>query len=262
MIESQDMTVSEVRDLLASTPDEELGPLLARLARDPRAGVAAACESARRRTEAAAREQARLAVLYATETGLQAQGFALVAGVDEVGRGAVAGPLSAAAVVLPISPRIPGLDDSKRLTPARRTEVASAVREVALHVCVAHIAAGEIDRLGVTTALRRVMGEALAGLGVQVGHVLVDGLPMRVHPCETAVVGGDAKVAAIAAASVVAKVERDALMRAYAEDHPRYGFAQNKGYGSADHLDAIREHGPCILHRRSFLSSVLADTLF
>ncbi len=117
---------------------------------------------------------------------------------------------------------------------------------------VAHVSAGEIDTLGVTAALRRAIGLALSQLGTPPDHVVLDGLPLRVVANETAIVKADAKVAAVAAASIVAKVTRDALMRSLAAEHPEYGFEINKGYGTSDHLAAISRHGPCPIHRRSF----------
>ena len=181
--------------------------------------------------------------LYDLERALQAQGCVLVAGVDEVGRGALAGPLTAAAVVLPARPRIEGLDDSKRLTPARREELAEIIHATAIAVSIAHVSAGDIDGLGVTAALKRAVLQALQGLGCEPDHVVIDGLPLRVVERETAVVKGDSKVAAIAAASIVAKVARDQLMRDLAPSYPEYGFEINKGYGTPEHLDAISRIG-------------------
>lgn len=246
------LTVIEVRRLLASAHGPELTALLQRLADDDRAGVRALVASAQARLAAQRREQERTAKLYALERQLRANGCQIVAGLDEVGRGALAGPLTAAAVVLPESPRIEGLDDSKRLQPARRVELAALVREHAIAVSVAHVSAGEVDALGMTAALRRVMGLALDGLDVTVDHIVLDGLPLNVADNETAVVKGDGSVAAIAAASIVAKVSRDALMRSLAAEHPAYGFEINKGYGTSDHFAAIAREGLCSIHRRSF----------
>jgi ribonuclease HII len=214
--------------------------------------VAAACASARARSEAAGAEARRTKRLYALQRSLAEAGFTIVAGVDEVGRGALAGPVSAGAVVLPASPRLEGLDDSKRLMPARREEMSLRIRECAVAVSVAHVPASDIDALGLSAALRRAFELALDGLGLAVDHVLLDGLPLRLVVNETAVVKGDSKVASIAAASIVAKVERDAYMREMAPCHPEYGFDINKGYGTAEHIDAIARLGPCVLHRRSF----------
>ncbi len=245
-------SVAEVRALLAEASGRRLSALLRAFEDDERAGVRSACEAARARRDAARRERERTARLYAVECELRASGCVHVAGVDEVGRGALAGPVTAAAVVLPDSPRIEGLDDSKALTPARREELAVRIREVAVACAVAHVGPDEIDSLGMTAALKKAITLALSTLAVSADHVVIDGLPLRVVERETAIVKGDSKVAAIAAASIVAKVTRDALMVALAAEHPAYDFAVNKGYGTAEHLAAIEAHGLTAVHRRSF----------
>jgi len=255
-------TIAEIRALLERSTGRALEELAVQLADDDRAGVAAALAAARARDDAAAAERARLARLYSLEKQLRAQGFLVVAGVDEVGRGALAGPLSAGACVLPASPRIHGIDDSKRLTPARRQSLACSIREVALCWSVAHVAPAELDSLGVTAALRRAMGRALAGLELEPDHVVVDGHPVGVARYETAVIKGDSKVAAVAAASILAKVSQDELMVSLAEDHPEYGFEINKGYGTPEHLEAVARHGLSPVHRRSFAPGGGTQSLF
>jgi ribonuclease HII len=255
-------SIAQIRALLQAARGNELARLLTRLADDDRAGVQALRSSAQSRVLAEKRERQRTAKLYALEAQLRASGCVLIAGVDEVGRGALAGPLTAAAVVLRPEPRIEGLDDSKRLTPARREELAALVREQAVALCVAHVSPGEIDALGMTAALKRVMGRAIDGLGIDVDHVVVDGLPVHVVENETAVVKGDGKVAAIAAASIVAKVARDALMRSLSAEHPEYRFDVNKGYGTSDHLAAIGRVGLSAIHRKSFSHGGGTDSLF
>lgn len=245
-------SVSEVRALLAAASGRSLALLITRFSEDPRSGVVAAVAAARTRRDADRAERARTAAMYEAEYALHAKGMLVVVGVDEVGRGALAGPVTAAAVVLAHQPCIEGLDDSKRLTPKRREELATVIRAQAVASAVAHVSASEIDSVGMTAALRTAMRSAIAALGVEPDHVLLDGLPMRLHDHETAVVKGDGRIAAIAAASIVAKVTRDALMREYAETYPEYGFDINKGYGTAEHLDAISRVGLCPLHRRTF----------
>lgn len=254
--------VAEVRRLLSELSGRRLGALIDELSGDSRPGVVAAVAAARRRREREDAEQRRLASLYRLERRLAAEYGGLVAGVDEVGRGALAGPLTAGACILPQSPRIAGLDDSKRLTPAARREVAEQIREVAVCWSVAHVDPQTIDAAGVTAALRRAMIQALEGLVMPCVHIVVDGRPMGLDAAETAVVGGDGKVAAIAAASVIAKVERDELMVRLAAVHPEYGFDVNKGYGTAEHLDAIARHGRSPVHRVSFCPGKGSETLF
>jgi len=255
-------TVTQVRAALAQASGERLRTLIETHSDDHRTGVQAAIASAALRLQRETAEEQRLADLNALEERLRADGFARVAGVDEVGRGALAGPLTAAAVVLPPGARICGLDDSKRLSPKRRTEVAHDVRRVALSVGVAHVPAHVVDALGVTAALRWGMERALAALEPPADHALTDGLRMGLSLPETPVVKGDSSVAAIAAASVVAKVARDALMTSLAACYPLWEFEVNKGYGTAEHLGLIERHGLCPLHRRSFGPCSQTPTLF
>ena len=176
-----------------------------------------------------------------------------VAGTDEAGRGALAGPVAAAAVVLPPDHRIPGLTDSKKLTPAQRARIAGEIRDCAWAYAVAFVPAREIDRINILQASLRAMAEAVARLPKGIRHVLVDGphCPDVPFPV-TAVVGGDALVDSISAASVLAKEARDAWMRQCDVQEPCYRFARNKGYPSAEHLAVLAEHGPGRQHRRSY----------
>jgi ribonuclease HII len=177
----------------------------------------------------------------------------LVAGVDEVGRGPLAGPVVAAAVMLDDLQPIRGLRDSKTLGPATRERLDAEIRAKALCVSVAEASVEEIDRLNILQATLLAMQRAVEGLRLIPTRVLVDGnrLPLLRMPAE-AIVKGDAKVAAIAAASIVAKVHRDELLVRLHERHPLYGFADHKGYPTPDHLSALRMHGACEAHRRSF----------
>jgi ribonuclease HII len=257
-----DLSVAGIRALLSGASGARLTRLLSEFAEDEREGVKCAVAAAKRREQRRIAENKRLDTLYMVEKGLRQRGYLVIAGIDEVGRGAVAGPLTACACVLPASPRITGIDDSKRLSPSRRTEIANVIREVALCWSVAHVAATDVDLLGVTRALERAMGRAVSGLELEPDHVVVDGRPVGISREETAVVKGDSKVAAIAAASILAKVARDELMCDLSREHPHYGFDENKGYGTKEHLDAIAEYGLCVHHRRSFLPGGGTQPLF
>ncbi|MFT4242792.1 MAG: ribonuclease HII [Acidovorax sp.] len=177
----------------------------------------------------------------------------LVAGVDEAGRGPLAGPVVAAAVILDDLHPIAGLADSKKLTLARREKLYDEIRAKALCCCIAEASVEEIDRLNILQATLLAMQRAVAGLRLKPAQVLVDGnrLPRLDVPAE-AIVKGDAKVAAISAASILAKVHRDRWCAQIDAEFPHYGFAGHKGYGTATHMAALREHGACIHHRRSF----------
>lgn len=177
----------------------------------------------------------------------------LVAGVDEAGRGPLAGPVVAAAVILDELHPIRGLADSKVLSPARRARLYDEIRAKALCCSVAEASVEEIDQLNILQATLLAMQRAVEGLRLKPAKVLVDGnrLP-RLSMLAEAVVGGDAKVAAISAASILAKVTRDRWCEQFHADYPQYGFASHKGYGTAEHLAALRAHGACPAHRRSF----------
>lgn len=177
----------------------------------------------------------------------------LVAGVDEAGRGPLAGPVVAAAVILDDRQPIQGLADSKVLSPQKRERLFDEIRAKALCCCIAQASVEEIDRLNILQATMLAMRRAVEGLRLKPNRVLVDGnrLPPLSVEAE-AIVKGDAKVQAISAASILAKVHRDQLCLQLHEDHPEYGFAGHKGYPTAAHLQALREHGPCAHHRRSF----------
>jgi len=178
---------------------------------------------------------------------------ALVAGVDEAGRGPLAGPVVAAAVILDEIHPIAGLADSKKLSAARRERLYDEIRAKALCCCIAEASVEEIERLNILQATLLAMQRAVAGLRLRPGLVLVDGnrLPLLDMRAE-AIVKGDAKVAAISAASILAKVTRDRGLLTLDQRYPQYGFARHKGYGTAEHLEALRLHGPCPEHRRSF----------
>jgi ribonuclease HII len=182
-----------------------------------------------------------------------AAGIRRVAGVDEAGRGPLAGPVVAAAVVFPPEVWIQGVDDSKAITPARRELLYDVILGSAEDVGVGIVSHEGIDEVNIYRATIRAMHEAVARLGRVPGHLLVDG-PRFDHPSipGTALVGGDARCFSIAAASIIAKVTRDRLMIEYDRIYPEYGFARHKGYGTAAHMEALRRFGPCPIHRRSF----------
>ena len=186
-----------------------------------------------------------------------ARGYTAVAGVDEVGRGPLAGPVVCAAVILPIEEerRILGIDDSKKLSPKKREALAEKIREAARAYSVAEVDSGTIDRINILQATRLGMKRAVEGLSVQPDFVLTDGnMTLDIAPPQKSIVKGDALVASIGAASILAKVYRDALMAKLAKRYPFYGFEHNAGYGTAEHIRAIREYGICEIHRRTFIT--------
>ena len=241
------VTAREIAATLSGAPIEEARQLIKRYAEDPRAQVRRAVEVARRRVEREESGRRRVDAMYDLQDELGGGG--VVVGVDEVGRGALAGPLTVAAVCLPPEPRIWGLNDSKQLSPRERERLAALVAEHALAVGIAHVDPESIDALGIAACLRHAMAAAVRDTGLDPDRVLIDGNPIGAHPRERCIVKGDARVACIAAASIVA---RDALMVSYEHEYPGYHLAECKGYGSREHVDAIRSMGLSPIHRRSF----------
>lgn len=187
------------------------------------------------------------------ERELHAQGFPLVAGTDEVGRGALAGPLVAAAVILPADLDFSGLRDSKLLTPKAREGTAAWIREHALALSIVRITPAVIDRRGLHKSNIRALRAAISKLEPRPSYALTDGFPVPRMPCPAlSIKKGDAVSATVAAASIVAKVYRDRAMKRLHRRYPAFGFARNKGYGTGEHWRALREHGPCDVHRMSF----------
>ena len=188
------------------------------------------------------------------ESNLQAAGFSLIAGVDEAGCGPLAGPVVAAAVILPAEFRHAVLDDSKKLSARKREAIfLELTTDPSVLWSVAIVEAEEIDRLNILRATHEAMRRAIGGLSIVPDHALIDGLPVHPFPiAQTALVGGDGLSLSIAAASVIAKVVRDRLMCKMDNLYPDYGFAKHKGYGTALHLDRLQRYGPCPIHRKSF----------
>jgi ribonuclease HII len=189
----------------------------------------------------------------AFEEEIQAQGFRVIAGLDEAGRGPLAGPVVAAAVVLAPTKKMAGIDDSKKLSPEQREKIFSLILQQAAAVGIGVVDAREIDRLNILRASLKAMEQAVQNLPLSPDFLLIDGIHSLTLPlAQRAIPKGDQRCQSIAAASIVAKVTRDRLMLAYHDEYPQYNFARHKGYGTREHLQAIRQYGCCPLHRQSF----------
>ncbi len=188
------------------------------------------------------------------------QGYKAICGVDEAGRGPLAGPVFAAAVILPEGLEIEGVTDSKKLTEKKREKLFDVIKEKALAYCVASASVEEIESFNILRADMLAMKRAVEGLGIQADFAMIDGnkTPELNIPC-TAIVKGDAKSESIAAASILAKVSRDRLMIDLAKKYPEYGFEKHKGYGTKAHMESILKYGPCEIHRLSFLKKLLGE---
>jgi ribonuclease HII len=245
------MTVKQVKDMLETIQDER-DPLFGKLAADSRKGVQSLVAKWRREKKKAMAEFQRYCEMTKYEKEARDLGYGLIAGIDEAGRGPLAGPVVSAAVILPENCFIEGLNDSKQLAEAKRLGIYKKIMEKATAVGVGIVSAQEIDQLNIHRAVKKSMHAAISALSIQPDFLLVDAMELDVPFACKSIIKGDAASVSIAAASVVAKVTRDKLMNEYAAQFPEYGFDTHKGYGTAGHLAALRQHGPCPIHRKSF----------
>lgn len=244
------MKISEAKEILAGTPTETQ---LSALAVDERVGVQKLVAAYYKRQEKQRLERARFAAMLAYERRYYGQGAQYVAGIDEAGRGPLAGPLVIAAVILPQEVFISGLNDSKQLSAPRREQLYDEVLAKALAVSVNLVSVANIDKLNIYQATKQGMTEVLEHLAIKPQVALVDAMPIISAGIETvSLIHGDALSASIAAASIIAKVTRDRIMIELAEQYPQYGLAGNKGYGSREHMQAIADFGATKWHRRSY----------
>ena len=187
------------------------------------------------------------------EKRLMAEGFKLICGVDEVGRGPLAGPVTCAAVIMPLDDLIEGVNDSKKVAKKKRERLAEEIKSKAIAYSVVSYDNGKIDEMNILAATKACMAEAVGSLAVTPDVVIVDALKLDIPVRTFGIVHGDAQSYSIAAASILAKVERDAFMREMDERYPGYGFSRNVGYGTAEHIAALKELGATPIHRRTFI---------
>lgn len=244
-------TVNGIKNMLAETEDGTA--LIQAMQNDSRRSVQKLAQSYLKKLERQEAERERLMHMYSLETAYYNQGIYGIAGVDEAGRGPVAGPVMVAAVILPPYWECPGLNDSKKVRPEKREELYDKIMNEAVAVACVAKSEREIDELNIYHAAQQGMYDAIAALQKPAEAVLTDAMPLPALPVpHEAIVHGDAKSASIAAASIIAKVTRDRLMIQYDSEYPQYGFAIHKGYLTQRHIDAIHQYGPCPIHRRSF----------
>lgn len=244
--------IEEIRAEFAEASPEELTGLFAEYAQDQRSGVKNLIIKYQKRLDALAKERERLARMRVYEQKYEECG--LVCGVDEAGRGPLAGPVVAGAVILPRDCEILYLNDSKQLSEKRREELFEEIKEKAVAYGIGMASPARIDEINILQATYEAMREAIAKLSPQPQVLLNDAVKIpQVELLQVPIIKGDAKSLSIAAASVLAKVTRDRLMREYDKLMPEYGFAANKGYGAAAHIEALKTYGPCPIHRRSFI---------
>ena len=244
-------TIKEIKERLATIDDLD-HPLFEELILDGRAGVQAAISKRKRELQKQVDEDLRLEKMLAYEKELYTQGIHLIAGVDEVGRGPLAGPVVAAAVILPKACKIPGLNDSKKIPKAKHKEIYEAVLQNAIAMGIGIKDNHVIDQVNIYEATKLAMMEAIGQLEPKPQHLLIDAMRLDLPIAQTSIIKGDANSLSIAAASIVAKVTRDQMMEDFDREYPGYDFAQNAGYGTAKHLAGLDQLGVTPIHRRSF----------
>ena len=244
-------TIKEVKERLAMI-DELDHPFFEELILDGRAGVQAAISKRKRELQKQVDEDLCLEKMLAYEKELYTQGIQLIAGVDEVGRGPLAGPVVAAAVILPKACKIPGLNDSKKIPKSKHKEIYEAVLQNAVAIGIGIKDNQVIDQVNIYEATKLAMMEAIGQLEPQPQHLLIDAMRLDLPISQTSIIKGDANSLSIAAASIVAKVTRDQMMEEFDREYPGYDFAQNAGYGTSNHLAGLDQLGVTPIHRRSF----------
>ena len=244
-------TIKEIKEQLAGIQQLD-DPLLAELEQDSRSGVIQAIAKRKREIQKCLDEDERLEGMLAYEKECYARGIELIAGVDEVGRGPLAGPVVAAAVILPKACKIPGLNDSKKIPKSKHKEIYEAVLQNAVAIGIGIKDNQVIDQVNIYEATKLAMMEAIGQLDPQPQHLLIDAMKLDLPISQTSIIKGDANSLSIAAASIVAKVTRDQMMEEFDCEYPGYDFTQNAGYGTANHLAGLHKLGVTPIHRRSF----------
>ena len=243
--------IKEIKEQLASIQRLD-DPLLTELEQDSRSGVIQAIAKRKKEIQKRLDEYERLEGMLAYEKELYTQGIHLIAGVDEVGRGPLAGPVVAAAVILPKACKIPGLNDSKKIPKSKHKEIYEDVLQNAIAIGIGVKDNQVIDQVNIYEATKLAMMEAIGQLEPQPQHLLIDAMKLDLPIPQTSIIKGDANSLSIAAASIVAKVTRDQMMEKFDREYPGYDFAKNAGYGTANHLAGLDQLGVTPIHRRSF----------
>ena len=246
------MSVAQIKETLAGLEEAQQSEVCDILLQDERKGVIALTNKMLRQIEKNAAEKQRLVELWNYEKEAIRKGYTCIIGTDEVGRGPLAGPVVAAAVVLPENCMLAGINDSKKLSEKKREALAEEIKNNAIAYAIKEVSPEDIDRLNILRAAEKAMEMAVKALNIG-DYVLIDGdnRPRFEQPSQN-IIKGDAKSISIASASIIAKVYRDNLMVDYDEIYPEYGFGKHKGYGTAEHYNALKQYGPSPIHRRSF----------
>ncbi len=248
--------ISEIRAELQAAEETMLPSFILKYEKDQRAGVQKLAEQAKKRLYALDQERKRMEGLKVYERQYEDRKY--ICGIDEVGRGPLAGPVAAAAVILPKDCKILYINDSKKLTPKKREELYDIIMEQAVAVGIGMAGPERIDEINILQATYEAMRQAIQNLSVMPDILLNDAVTIpQVDIPQVPIIKGDEKSISIGAASIIAKVTRDRLMEEYDQKMPEYGFARNKGYGSREHMEAVSQYGPSPIHRRSFIKNIV-----
>lgn len=252
----KEIKIAEIKKEFELADYSEYQTLFDKYSKDERSGVISLINSYEKKLKKYKDELLRMDKMWEYERKYEA--FSYICGIDEVGRGPLAGPVCAGAVILPKDCKILYLNDSKQLSARKREELYEEIKKEAIAFQTAFVSPEVIDRINILNATYQAMQTAINNLSIKPDILLNDAVTIpNVDIKQVPIIKGDAKSASIAAASIVAKVERDRLMEQYDELYPGYGFASNKGYGSKEHIDALRRIGPCPIHRKSFIKGLI-----
>lgn len=250
------LKTDEIKKILAETPLDELLNKLELFKDDERVGITKLVSQYEKKYSAYIEELERLERISAFENELRLKGYKLIGGIDEVGRGPLAGPVVTAVVILPVDCKILGINDSKKLSAKKREELSELIKNEAIAYSFGSASPAEIDEINILQATYRAMRKAISSLAVKADFILADAVTIpEIDIPQRGIIHGDAKSITIGAASIIAKVERDAMMDEYDKVFPEYSFAKNKGYGSAEHIMSLKKYGPCPIHRSSFIKN-------
>ena len=244
-------TISQIKELLSSIHSME-DPMFKQLSLDMRKGVQTALKSCQKRIEKEQKRAEHFFEMQYYECLAYKEGASFIAGVDEVGRGPLAGPVVAAAVILPKNIEDLGFDDSKKLSASKREEIYRLIQEKAIAIGIGIVDADIIDQVNIYQASRLAMQQAVSELKIQPDYLLIDAMKIDVNTPQIGIIKGDAKSISIAAASIVAKQVRDQMMQEFDELYPGYDFSNNAGYGTTKHLEGLNKKGICPIHRKTF----------
>jgi ribonuclease HII len=249
------MTIKEIDHWISQISENELSQILTCLEKDPRKGVQALVKKKRRQVQRTIANLEKIHQKKQLEDELMSQGFQFIAGIDEVGRGPLAGPVVAAAVIMPKESCILGMEDSKKLSEKTREKLNLKIRKEAIAIGIGQVEPQIIDQINILEATKLAMNNAVEQLHPSPDLLLIDAVQLPSDIPVKAMIHGDERCYSIGAASIVAKVYRDNLMKEYAKQFPQYGFESNKGYGSAEHIAAIRRFGATPIHRKTFIKN-------